>query len=37
MIERLNYDIVYMENMNLMTDMKIILSTLEIIFGGKGV
>ncbi len=37
MIERLNYDIVYMENMNLMTDMKIILYTLEIIFGGKGV
>lgn len=37
MIERLNYDIVYMENMNLLTDMKIILSTLEIIFGGKGV
>ena len=37
MIERLNYDIMYMENMNLLTDIKIILSTLEIIFGGKGV
>lgn len=37
MIERLNYDIVYMENMNLLTDMKITLSTLEIVFGGKGV
>ncbi|MHB9057042.1 MAG: sugar transferase [Paludibacteraceae bacterium] len=37
MIERLNYDIVYMENMNLITDIEIILSTLKIIFGGKGV
>lgn len=37
MIERLNFDIVYMENMNLLTDIKIILSTLEIIFKGKGV
>lgn len=36
MIERLNYDIVYMENMNLATDAKIIFSTLEIIFKGKG-
>lgn len=37
MIERLNYDIVYMENMNLFTDSKIIIYTLEIIFKGKGV
>lgn len=37
MIERLNYDIVYMENMSLATDLKIILSTLDIIFKGKGV
>jgi exopolysaccharide biosynthesis polyprenyl glycosylphosphotransferase len=36
MIERLNYDIVYMENMNLVTDAKIIFSTLEILFKGKG-
>ncbi len=36
MIERLNYDIVYLENMNLMTDAKIIISTLEILFKGKG-
>lgn len=36
MVERLNYDIVYMENMNLTTDVKIILSTLEILFKGKG-
>ncbi len=37
MIERLNYDIVYLENMNLMTDLKIIIYTLEILFKGKGV
>ncbi len=37
MVERLNYDIVYMENMSISTDLKIILSTLEIIFKGKGV
>ncbi|HHT23814.1 MAG TPA: sugar transferase [Bacteroidales bacterium] len=37
MVERLNYDIVYMENMNLFTDLKIILHTLEILFKGKGV
>lgn len=36
MIERLNYDIMYIENMNLLTDLKIVLSTLEIIFKGKG-
>lgn len=37
MIERLNYDIIYMENMSLLTDAKILLYTLEIIFKGKGV
>lgn len=37
MIERLNYDIVYIENMSISVDLKIILSTLEIIFKGKGV
>lgn len=37
MIERLNYDIVYTEDMNLATDVKIIFSTLEIIFRGKGI
>lgn len=36
MIERLNYDIVYIENMSISVDLKIILSTLEIIFKGKG-
>ncbi|PIF02499.1 MAG: hypothetical protein CR965_00725 [Paludibacter sp.] len=37
MIERLNYDVVYMENMTLSMDLKIILSTIEVIFKGKGV
>jgi exopolysaccharide biosynthesis polyprenyl glycosylphosphotransferase len=37
MIERLNYDIIYMENMSLITDAKIILYTLEIILKGKGI
>jgi len=37
MIERLNYDIIYMENMSLMTDVKILIYTFEIIFKGKGI
>ena len=37
MIERLNYDIIYIENMSLMTDLKIMVLTIEIIFNGKGV
>jgi len=37
MVERLNYDIIYMENMSLRTDMKILLYTVEVIFRGKGV
>jgi len=37
MIERLNYDIIYMENMSLSTDLKILMYTFEIIFKGKGV
>ena len=37
MIERLNFDIIYMENMSLFTDMKILVYTIEIIFNGKGV
>jgi exopolysaccharide biosynthesis polyprenyl glycosylphosphotransferase len=37
MIERLNYDIIYLENMSLLTDMKIMMYTIEIIFKGKGV
>ena len=37
MIERLNYDIIYMENMSLLADIKILIYTIEIIFKGKGV
>ena len=37
MVERLNYDIIYMENMSLMTDINILIYTFEIIFKGKGI
>jgi exopolysaccharide biosynthesis polyprenyl glycosylphosphotransferase len=37
MIERLNYDIIYMENMSFLTDVKILIYTIEIIIKGKGV
>jgi len=37
MIERLNFDIIYIENMSLLTDIKILIFTIEIIFKGKGV
>lgn len=37
MVERLNYDIIYIENMSLMTDLKILMYTIEIIFRGKGI
>ncbi|MDR2840195.1 MAG: sugar transferase [Paludibacter sp.] len=36
MIERLNYDIIYIENMSLFNDLKILTFTIEIIFKGKG-
>jgi len=36
MVERLNYDIIYMENMSLLTDAKILISTFEVLFRGKG-
>ena len=36
MIERLNFDLVYMENMSIVNDLKILISTFEIIFKGKG-
>jgi len=36
MIERLNYDIIYIENMSLFNDLKILLLTVEILFKGKG-
>ncbi len=37
MIERLNYDIIYIDNMSLLNDLKILIYTIEIIFKGKGV
>jgi len=37
MIERLNYDIIYMDNMSLFVDLKILVYTFEIIFKGDGV
>lgn len=36
MIERLNYDLIYMDNMSLLNDFKIMIYTIEIIFKGKG-
>ncbi|MDX9748085.1 MAG: sugar transferase [Paludibacter sp.] len=37
MIERLNYDIIYLDNMSLTNDFKILAQTVEIVFKGKGV
>ena len=37
MINRLNFDIIYLENMSLFTDVKILIYTIEILFNGKGV
>jgi exopolysaccharide biosynthesis polyprenyl glycosylphosphotransferase len=37
MVERLNYDIIYLDNMSLINDFKILFQTIEIIFKGKGI
>lgn len=36
MVRRLNYDVVYMENMSLQLDIKILLHTISVILDGKG-
>ena len=36
MIERLNYDLIYLENMSLINDMKIMIYTIKIVFTGRG-
>ena len=36
MIERLNYDIVYIENMSLKLDMRILFYTLGVLVNGEG-
>ena len=37
MLKRLDYDLIYLENMSLLNDLKILVYTLKIIFTGKGV
>ena len=36
MLERLKFDIIYIENMSLVTDMKIIIYTIKTVITGKG-
>ncbi len=37
MVERLEYDIIYIENLSLMIDLKILIYTFKIIFNGRGI
>ena len=36
MVERLNYDLIYLENMSLLNDFKIMVYTIKIVFTGRG-
>jgi len=36
MIERLRYDIIYIENMSIFNDMKVLIYTFKIVFQGRG-
>ena len=37
MIKRLKYEILYLENMSLLVDLKIIIYTVKTVFTGKGI
>lgn len=37
MIERLKYDLLYLENMSLINDLKILIYTVKIVFNGRGI
>ena len=37
MIERMKYDLIYLENMSLLNDIKIMVYTIETVFTGRGI
>ena len=37
MIERLKYDLLYLENMSLVNDVKILIYTVKIVINGRGI
>ena len=36
MLIRAKYDLIYLDNLNFWTDIKVVLSTIKIVFEGKG-